>query len=427
MSEPNSGSATVVGQHAANAPALRADGPCLIGTLDALGNGSKPMSAASISKIRRDALDLLGRIVGVYAQDIAKGEVGADGSGKAGEGAPKRPCTGLLYGRIQSGKTVAMISLAAAAIDNGFRVIVVLTSDNVKLVSQTTERFAVLEGPITVDALEPATWEADDKHIARNIGKCGVVFVCSKNKTRLEGLIGFLEKIGAPQFPALILDDEADQATLDTNLAKSVKAKEKGAPPVDPTAIYSKVVDGLREVLRHHVFIQVTATPYALLLQSVGTQLRPSFSRLLEPGVGYTGGEHFFESSHIDGPNPPLFYVDDKESETLVNGALDAPDGLRRAIAFFLVASGVQAIKQSDAARAGQNFLCHTSQLKIQHRSLADLVRGYVDRMGDSLESGTGEPLTKPRKGLGCRRHSAAQGRLRLRYSLASRNLATLW
>jgi hypothetical protein len=378
-------------------PSLRTDGSCLVGTLRGLGSGSKAMPPESIAKIKQDALDLLGRIVAAYVNEIAVGEVGADGSAVASDSMPSHPCTGLLYGRIQSGKTVAMIALVAAAIDNGFRVVVVLTSDNVKLVSQTTERFAALEGPITLDALNPEAWSNDAKHIGKHIPKAGVVFVCSKNNTRLEELIAFLKTVGAVNHPALILDDEADQATLDTNLARSSRAKEKGKPGVDPTAIYTRVADELRAALRHHVFIQVTATPYALLLQSVGTKLRPSFTRLLEPGIGYTGGESFFEEHHLDGPNPPLVFVAKDESASILEGATDTPDGLRRAIAFFLVAAGTQAITDPDTAnaKAGQNFLCHTSQLRKQHSNLENLVRLYIDRVSDNLDAGSGEGLDK--------------------------------
>src|SRR6185369_14700514 len=98
------------------------------------------------------------------------------------------------YGRIQSGKTVAMIALVAAAIDNGFRVVVVLTSDNNKLVAQTADRFGALEGPLTLDATVREAWATDQKHISKNLSQSGVVFVCSKNKSRLDDLINFLEE-----------------------------------------------------------------------------------------------------------------------------------------------------------------------------------------------------------------------------------------
>lgn len=384
MTPLETGSATVT---SAPMPSLRTDGPCLQGTLNNLGSGAKPMSAPALVKIKVDALDMLGSVVSVYERQIATGEVGADGSGAASATIPTVPSTGLLYGRIQSGKTVAMIALVAAAMDNGFRVVVVLTSDNTKLVSQTTERFNALEGPIAVDALKPNEWETDHKHIGRHLARSGAVFVCSKNTTRLDALLAFLARIGAPDYPALILDDEADQATLDANLAKNSRAKSKNRELVDPTAIYRRVVESLRGTLRHQVFLQVTATPYALLLQTVGSELRPSFVRLLEPGDGYTGGEHFFEAHHIEGPNPPLAYVPDDEREEIINAPGHPPVGLQNAIAFFLVAAGAQGIVDPAAARAGQNFLCHTSQLRNQHRILEGMIREHLERLGDDLES----------------------------------------
>lgn len=370
-------------------PSVRVDGPCLTGTLAGL-----PMPSDAIDKIRSDAVDLLARIVAAYASEVAEGEVGAAGSGVASLTVPSNPCTGLLYGRIQSGKTVAMIALVAGAIDNGFRVIVVLTSDNLKLVSQTTDRFAALDGPIAVDALSVG-WESDHHHIGKKLGQSGVVFVCSKNKTRLDNLINFLEQIKAPNYPALVLDDEADQATLDANLARNSRAKDKGLAPVDPTAINDRVAHQLSPTLRHHVFLQVTATPYALLLQSVGTKLRPSFVRLLEPGKGYTGGESFFEAEHVDQPKPPLVYVPEHEADEISEGVTEAPDGLRKAMAFFLVAAAAQSISDPQQARTGQNFLCHTSQLRNQHRALEKVIREYVDKVDDHLDKGTGEPVTR--------------------------------
>jgi hypothetical protein len=399
------GSATVT---SAPMPSLRTDGPCLQGTLNNLGSGAKPMSAPALAKIKADALDMLGSVVSVYERQIAIGEVGANGSGSASAAIPKVPSTGLLYGRIQSGKTVAMIALVAAAMDNGFRVVVVLTSDNTKLVSQTTERFTALEGPIAVDALKPNEWETDYKHIGKHLARSGAVFVCSKNTTRLDALLAFLARIGAPDYPALILDDEADQATLDANLAKNSRAKTKDREQVDPTAIYRRVVESLRGTLRHQVFLQVTATPYALLLQTVGSELRPSFVRLLEPGDGYTGGEYFFEAHHVEGPNPPLAYVPDDESTEITNAPGHPPTGLQNAIAFFLAAAAAQGIADPAATRAGQNFLCHTSQLRNQHRILEGMIRDHLDRLGDDLEKGRPAAL-----------HALEQARIELAKTLA--------
>jgi hypothetical protein len=126
--------------------------------------------------------------------------------------------------------------------------------------------------------------------------------------------------------------------------------------------------------------------------------LRPSFTQLLEPGLGYTGGEKFFEAEHVEGPRPPLVYVDGGESQMILGGASEAPEGLKNAIAFFLVAAGAQAVLDPESVKAGQNFLCHTSQLRTQHRNLEALVRGYVDRAGDALDAGLGEAFDRLHK-----------------------------
>src|SRR4051812_32242017 len=184
------------------------DGPCLAGTLEQLeaGVAAKPMPGAALAKVRADALGLLGKVLEAYTTRVAAGEVGVGGTAVASDSAPIDTLapTGLLYGRVQSGKTVAMITFCAAAIDNGFRVIVVLTSDFVKLVEQTADRFAALDGPLIKNALQSDNWNDDREHVKKHIGKHGVVFICTKNQQRLTSLVEFLDTIGAAGYPALV-------------------------------------------------------------------------------------------------------------------------------------------------------------------------------------------------------------------------------
>src|SRR5262245_2718412 len=346
------------------------DGPCLTGTLEQLeiGVGAKPMPAEALAKVRTDALGLLAKVLRAYVSGVASDEVGMGASAVASE-VPSlggRPPTGLLYGRVQSGKTVAMITFCAAAIDNGFRVVVVLTSDFVKLVEQTADRFAALDGPLIRNALQSDNWNDDRDHVRKHIAKHGVVFICTKNQQRLTSLVEFLNTIGAAGYPALVLDDEADQATLDTTV--QARASGRKNAPTQPSAIHRKTVQdeegqSIRQTLRHHVFVQVTATPYALLLQNVDNDLRPMFTYLLEPGDGYTGGEAFFDLQHVDEGLPPLVSVDEEESEQIESSPENSPPlGLQRSLAFFLVAAAAQNIVEPSSRSVGQNFLCHTSQ-----------------------------------------------------------------
>src|SRR3569833_3949775 len=86
------------------------DGPCLAGTLDQLeaGVGAKPMRRQALVKVRADALELMSKVLNAYVRSVGPGEVGRNGSSQASIGTPlaSRNPTGLLYGRIQSGKTV---------------------------------------------------------------------------------------------------------------------------------------------------------------------------------------------------------------------------------------------------------------------------------------------------------------------------------
>ena len=381
------------------------DGPCLAGTLEQLEGGvaAKPMPGAALAKVREDALGLLGKVLEAYTTRVAPGEVGVGGTAVASDAAPTdgRPPTGLLYGRVQSGKTVAMITFCAAAIDNGFRVIVVLTSDFVKLVEQTADRFAALDGPLIKNALQSDNWNDDREHVKKHIGKHGVVFICTKNQQRLTSLVEFLDTIGAAGYPALVLDDEADQATLDTTV--QARASGRKNAPTQPSAIHRKTVQddegqSIRQTLRHHVFVQVTATPYALLLQNVDSDLRPTFTHLLEPGKGYTGGEAFFDVPHVEQALPPLVSVDEDESANIEGAAESSPPlGLQRALAFFLVAAGAQNVLDPVSRSMGQNFLCHTSQKTTEHARVAMLIRNYLNRLSDDLEAGGSDTETMMR------------------------------
>src|SRR5205809_2551809 len=153
------------------------------------------MPRGALESIRSQANHIVGDIVAAYSTRVALGEVGAGGSFRASAAPPMAgECpTGLLYGRVQSGKTAAMIVTTALAIDNGFRIIVVLTSNNLELVKQTAKRFEVLNGPIVFSSLDAGggayAWARDQANVQRWMGKRGVIFVCAKEDEHLRALI----------------------------------------------------------------------------------------------------------------------------------------------------------------------------------------------------------------------------------------------
>jgi hypothetical protein len=373
------------------------DGRCVTETIDAMvrGDRGKAMPRDAAEGIRTQAVEILESIVDAYENDVACGELGEERRAKAAQLPPRlgKCPTGLLYGRVQSGKTAAMIVTTALALDNGFRVVVVLTSNNLKLVEQTTDRFRSLDSALTYSSLGAGgggyDWERDRTLIQKFIGQRGAVFVCAKEDGHLRALIRFLQSIEAAQYPALIMDDEADHATPDTQLS----ARTRGRQISHGSTTFRLVVENdkaeeagvsLRETLTHNVFLQVTATPYGLLLQNLTSSLRPAFTRLLRPGTGYTGGEAFFAQVE-DKPVPPLVYVPETEAAELTNGAASTPEGLKKSVAFFVVAAAAHRLTSGRSPKGGYKYLCHTSVKREVHRQLESLILQYVDSLASRL------------------------------------------
>src|SRR5690606_33266012 len=98
------------------------------------------------------------------------------------------------------------------------------------------------------------------------IGKNPVVFVIKKNKSILENLIDWFSKNeniknidGTPKLfdvPALIIDDEADAASVNT------------AKDINEVKTINKLIRTLLNVFNQNTFIGYTATPYANLFIS---------------------------------------------------------------------------------------------------------------------------------------------------------------
>lgn len=388
----------VSGSDDSGRPRLSLEGPCVTETIRDLETGRRgtPLPRPALERIRTQANQIVGDIVSAYSVRVAPDEIGVGGSGQAANVTPVAgECpTGLLYGRVQSGKTAAMVVTTALAIDNGFRVVVVLTANNLELVQQTVNRFQVLSGPLVFSSLEGAAgsygWERDRANIERWIGSRGVIFVCAKEDEHLQALIRFLQAIDASRFPALILDDEADQATPDTTMARRSRGNIVPAASTTFRLVANNDAAGeegfsLRETLSHNVFLQVTATPYGLLLQNLDSALRPEFTYLLQPGEGYTGGETFFANP----PDPrtnPLCYVDEAESQVIRGNTDRVPEGLAQSVLFFLLSASAHSRLRGAPPRDGYKHLCHTSASRAEHERLAGMVRRFTTDLAHELD-----------------------------------------
>src|SRR3972149_5795669 len=279
-------------------------------------------------------------------------------------GLPEQPSDGLLYGLIQSGKTSIIQVAAAMAADNGFQCILILTSDIDLLYDQTLERMKLaLQG---LSVLGKNDWR-DPSRFERKLRNPPFVIVCSKNGSKLGSLLEAFKTAGARGISALIIDDEADQASLNTYTSKGGEQVSR----------INEVITDLRRFFSVNTYIQVTATPQALFLQNPEHRYRPSFSVLSEPGPGYVGGYEFFG----DPAKKLLRTVEIGEVEELKTSPQPQPtgripSGLETALLTFLVAATARKIENPGKRYA---FLCHVSMNKKDHDYIVTLIEQFKE------------------------------------------------
>jgi len=273
----------------------------------------------------------------------------------------KEETNGLIYGLIQSGKTGVLTVTGAMGADEGYRTIIILTSDIDPLYQQTLGR--VQEAFPGIDIIGKKDFRDADAFIQRINGEtCAIV--TSKNSGLLKTLIENFKKGRVRGLSCLIIDDEADQASLNTRERRADGTR---------SAINDRLFE-LRGFFEKNTYLQVTATPQALFLQTPGHDFRPKFTVLSHPGSEYVGGDDFFgDESNL------VREFDLNDITTLAPGPqptpmLEIPKSLLRALDTFMIGATFKRTKEVDQNCA---FLCHVSTRTDDHKHIVDLLRKY--------------------------------------------------
>lgn len=184
---------------------------------------------------------------------------------------------GLLFGNVQSGKTGQMFGVMCKATDLGFPVFVLLTTDNVVLQQQTLDRVkADLNGFCICG-------ENDARIFTDNSFLLPTIVVLKKNARILKLWANIFNSTGFMRGnPLFIIDDEADAASLNTLINR------------DRQSSINKYLDSIKNGASSSLYLQVTGTPQALLLQTLKSGWRPLFTYYFQPGDAYLGGDFFF-------------------------------------------------------------------------------------------------------------------------------------
>jgi Z1 domain len=298
---------------------------------------------------------------------------------------------GLVVGHVQSGKTQNFSALIAKGADAGYKIVIVLSGLHNTLRQQTQRRLERDLGRENVAGVgEPEAgrrwqwmtgsqaWGDFDPggvNAALLQGNEQVIFVVKKNKTRLERLIDWMSGRVPGHVAVLVIDDEADQASINTGGNRTARdevdlvgvADFDGEDLTDDELDPSTINFNVRRLVRSFVrcsYVAYTATPFANVLIDPsafdiegGNDLFPShfiISLPPPPGGLYVGATQLFgrdrlpgdaETSSEDGLDV-IEFVPEHEVDMLVPPPRQRagfvptiPPSLKQALADYVLAS----------------------------------------------------------------------------------------
>lgn len=312
---------------------------------------------------------------------------------------------GLVLGYVQSGKTANFTALIAKAADAGYCLIIVLSGIDNSLRRQTQIRLdrelvgyadnrsgAVRRPPIGRQWHQFTSEDVQGDFRPGNANYAAlqrsqpVLLVVKKNAAVLRRLHVWLD--AAPQelrqsLPVLIVDDEADQASVDTRGSYQVDDEQPDPEEYEPPSRINGLIRELVRKFRRCAYVAYTATPYANILiphdtndPRLGNDLYPKdFIVDLPKPSGYFGAEELFgrldpetgdEVSGID----IIREVDDESLSALAEGAV--PEVLEQAILDFVLAGAARA--QRGQGEQPATMLVHTSPLIATQAAIRSLI-----------------------------------------------------
>ena len=345
---------------------------------------------------------------------------------------------GMVVGEVQSGKTSNYIELICKAADSGYKFIVVLTGMTNGLRAQTQLRFdegflgwdtrlnlaldtsnkrvgvGTLIGEPLLRAIPSTNAEETGDFNLRianqfnvRLGGDPVIMVVKKNGSVLRNLTRWAKSLSLlgpqesiPKTPTLVIDDEADFASVNTRPATP-------GDDEDPTVINGRIRE-LLTAFEQSVYIGYTATPFANIFiypdQEAGRFGQDLFPRdfLINLPVpsNHVGPTKVFGLPARDdddvGPIsalPLVRVVSDHEDQIpnvhKSNLTIDElPNSLTSAMRAFILACAVRAVRGHEGQH--NSMLIHVTRFVDVQSQVADLVRFELRDLQNRIRYGDG-------------------------------------
>ena len=327
---------------------------------------------------------------------------------------------GMVMGHVQSGKTTNYASLICKGADSGYKIIILLAGLTNSLRVQTqeridesfigkrsrfNERFPDLMPIMSYchghARYHPAFGTTRDSDFNSEISKFGVslhnlkdpiIFVTKKNKSILENLLKWIQ--GQRQdgrkisYPLLLIDDEADNASVNTN-----------KDPSKSTAINNLIRQLLQQFDRSS-YVGYTATPFANIFidpdsedAMMGDDLFPRhFIKALDPPTNYVGAKKVFspngELRHqmlkkvTDyGDILPLRHKRNLDFEEL-------PPSLLKAIRAFILVRAIRILREDGDKHC--SMMINVSRFNDVQAKIHDKVYEYQQKLDNAIRVNAG-------------------------------------
>lgn len=306
---------------------------------------------------------------------------------------------GLVVGQVQSGKTSNFTGLVCKAVDSGFNVIIVFAGILDDLRTQTQSRLEkcflgfttkdiekINESKIGVGLIDPSpvahaftTVVSDFKEATVNALGTNfqtnepILFVVKKNGRILENMRKWLSKRECNGKSVLFIDDEADNASVNTS-----KDKNKAST-------INEKIRAILNLFKRNAYVGYTATPYANIFidRENEKDLFPRhFIVNLPTPAAYLSPEKVFGLDTEDEQPLPIVnivkdyktFVPDKhkkdETETLEYENI--PESLKYAIRCFILACAVRNVRGQ--GNKHNSMLIHLSRFQIWQNRIKELI-----------------------------------------------------
>lgn len=320
---------------------------------------------------------------------------------------------GMVMGHVQSGKTTNYSALITKAADAGYKVIILLAGLTNSLRSQTQQRIdeyfigrksvynAAAQAPLRIRNFgngrnkDPDFGTTREQDFSKERAVIGApfsalrepkIFVIKKNKSVLENLNTWINDQAHGQqvdYPLLLIDDEADNASINTN-----------KDPKRSTAINSLIRE-LMKKFRQSSYVGYTATPFANIFIEPDSQdemqnddLFPkNFIHALEAPDNYCGADRIF-SNEGDLREQMVTEVDDYVDILPLGHKKDwplecLPPSLEFSIRSFVIARTIRVLRGDGTKHC--SMMINVSRLNDIQAKVEGLVYIYLKELKDAI------------------------------------------